>query len=63
MEKNICRDLVSEDNESCNVYLSHVCDILEYFLLPGDSFKNRPLRSLFRVSYYQFDYLTIISNN
>ncbi|CAG2102151.1 unnamed protein product [Medioppia subpectinata] len=48
MERNICRDLVSEDNESCTDYLSQICDILQYLLLPIDCFKSRTFRSLFR---------------
>ncbi|XP_054166287.1 sorting nexin-13-like isoform X2 [Oppia nitens] len=48
MEKNICRDLVSEDVDSCTEYLSQICDILQYLLLPIDSFKNRTFRLLFR---------------
>lgn len=44
-EHHLCRDLVSEDNEHLFTYLTGLCDILLYLLIPTDSFNNRLFHS------------------
>lgn len=48
MEKTICRDHVCQVPGGFNDYINHICDILQYLLLPIDCFMNRPLRALNR---------------
>lgn len=45
MEKNkLCRDVVSEHNETFLNYLTRICDTIMYLLLPLDTFDSRLIR-------------------